>query len=911
MPASPPRLAERLLRWCLRSAPAAICIVGDLRQEYAAVRRARGSLIAGAWYWREAATVGMRYAGRRSANPSNDGAATGAPEPRPPFWLSAAKDLRWALRVFRRSPGFAATVVLTLALGLGANATMFGAVDRVLLSPPEHVQDHEDLRFVYLSGLGSRTVNAPLAYSFPDFESVQDLSALASAAAYRPRRRVTMGSGLEAGRALVQDATAEFFPLLGVVPAHGRFFDEGDDRPGAPPVAVLGHGFWERELGGDPEVIGQTVALASHSYEVIGVAPKGFTGANLDVVDVWVPLRMNVPLTTNPEVLESRGAWWFRVIVRLDEGVSDTDAGALLTAAHTAGVTAAVEAGAPNLRNAVGARVHTGSFIAALGPTADTDTAITLWLAGVSLIVLLIACANVANLMLARGLDRQRERAVRLALGVSRQRLIAQALAEALVLAAAGGVAAIVVANWSGKALYGLLLPGIPLPDPAIGPRLLAFLGAVILATTLVAGVLPALQALRTAPGDVLRRARRGSTRGGGRARELLTLGQVSLSTVLLVGAGLFVQSLNNALDVDLGYDHEALINVELELRAGVDSERRATLYRNALPVVKAIPGVERAIISSSSRSLYGWNEMSRMRASRIDTVPSLPQGGPYTYSGTEGYVETAGLRIIQGRAFESAEYALGGPFALMVSRSFAETVWPGLDPLQECVFLQYGPVELEGPEPCRPVVGVYENVAPSIADDDSWSVTWPLPEAAAGLSGLLVRVDGDPTALVQTIRERMAELSTDVRYAHVIPMASRVAAMRGPWRVGATLFTVFGILALLVASLGLYSVLAFGVARRSREIGIRAALGAQRRDLVGLVVARAAKLLGAGLVVGIGIAVFTGRFMESVLFGVPTLNPIVFGSVAGALVAVGLLAAWVPAWRATAIDPVEALAAE
>lgn len=908
MSASPPRLAERLLRWCLRSAPTAPFIVGDLRQEYAEVRSRRGPLIAGLWYWREAATVGARYVGRRPVDLGVHAARSGLSNAEPPLWRDVASDLRGALKVFRTAPGFAAAVVLTLALGLGVNATMFTAVDRVLLSPPEHVQDHGQLRFLRLSGLGQRSFNSPTAYSFPDYESIRELPVLAGAAAYRPRRGVTMGSGVDARRAIIQDVTAEFLPLLGVQPALGRFFDARDDRPGAPPVAVLSHGFWEREFGGTTDVLGRTVSLGQHSYEVIGVAPRGFTGAEIRTVDVWVPLRMNVALTVSPGRLESRGAWWFRVIVRLNEGVTDEQASARMTDAHNASIAAFVETGGDVGDNATGATVHTGRILMALGPTATTNSRITLWLAGVSLLVLLIACANVANLMLARGLHRQRERAVRLAFGVSRRRLISHALAEALVLAAAGGLAAVLVANWSGRALYGVLLPGIPLPEPMIGPRLVAFLAFVILSTAVVAGVLPAFQALRTAPGDVLRKARRGSTRTGGRARGLLTLGQVSLSTVLLVGAGLFVQSLHNALEVDLGFDHDALINIEFEMQPGVDNAGYDAIVREAREVLESMPGVESAIASWDQRPLYGWNEQTAMRPSRIDSVPPLPTGGPFVLAGTEGYVETAGLRVIRGRAFEPVDYASGAPTVLMVSRSFADGAWPGLDPLQECIALQAE----EGHGPCRPVVGVYEDLMfRSLADEGLWSVTWPIPLDTEGLRGILARVDGDATELVQPIRARLAELSSDVRFVNVLPMTSRVEGMRGPWRVGATLFSVFGFLALGVASLGLYSVLSFAVARRSREIGIRSALGAQRRDLVAMVVTRAARLVGIGLIVGLGIAVLTGRFMDTVLFGVPTLNLTVFGGVAAVLVAAGLLAAWVPAWKATAIDPVAAMAAE
>lgn len=906
---TPPRSAERLLQWCLRSAPAAPFIVGDLRQEFAAVQKRRGRTRAILWYWREAVTVGARYVGRppEGAQQGSRLEAAALSFPR-----ELASELASALRVFRSAPGFALTVVVTLALGLGANVTMFGAVDRVLLSPPEHVQDHEDLRFLQLEGLGQRSLNAPMAYSFPDYQAVRDLPVLDGAAVYRPRRRLTMGAGLDARRALVQDAGFEFFPLLGVQPARGRFFDADDDRPGAPPVAVLSHGFWDREFGRDPDVVGRTVTLGSYDYEVVGVAPSGFTGAEIREVDLWVPVRMNVAMTAAPTALESRGAWWFRVLVRLRDGVTDEQAAERMTAAHTVAVDAAIEAGERVGPDERGGRVRTGAFLMARGPNSTTDTSITLWLAGVSLLVLIIACANVANLMLARGIDRRRDRAVRLAFGVSRRRLIMRAVLEALVLAVVGGVAAALVALWSGQALYGLLLPGIPLPEVGLDPRLVMFLGMTVVATTLVAGVLPAVQALQTDPGEVLRKNRRGSTRGGARARDFLTLGQVALSTVLLVGAGLFVQSLQKALEFDVGFDHEVLVNVELEMRGGIEGERRDELHREALAALGATPGVERAALSSSQRPLYGWDEMHDLRASRIDTVPRVPQGGPYTYAGTEGYVETAGLRVLQGRAFTPSEYGAGAPAVLMVSRSFAEGVWPGLDPIGECVTLREGPEEFDGPEPCRPVVGVYDDtMVGALGDQSRWSLTWPLTLETPGMRGILVRASGDPEALVEPLRQRLMTLSSDIRYVHVIPQVSRIRAMRESWRVGATLFTAFGVLALIVASLGLYSVLSFAVVRRSREIGIRAALGAQRRDLVTMVVFRAARLVGAGLLGGLVIALIAGRFLEAVLFDVPTVNPLVFGGVAVVLAGAGLLAAWVPAWHATAIDPAGAMAAE
>lgn len=915
MSATPPRLAERLLRWSLRRSRAAICIVGDLRQEYAAVRARRGTLAARLWYWREAFSIGGRYMLTRHPNVSPSGlgdrrAALATPT------TSLSRDVAQALldapRVFRSSPGFSLAVVLTLALGLGVNATMFGAVDRVLLSPPEHVQNHETLRFLHLSGLGARSLNSPTAYAFPDYEAIRNTPGLAGAAAFRPRIAMTMGAGEDARRVIVQNATAEFFPLLGVRPAAGRSFDLDDDRAGAPPTAVLSHGFWEREFGGDPGALGRTVTLGSHDYEVIGIAPRGFTGATLEAVDVWVPARMNTVLTNSSRPLENRGAWWFRVVVRLEDGVDDDVIANRLTEAHRAAIPPPGPGAEPNDDDSRPAFVHAGSFMTALGPNADNDTATTLWLAGVSLLVLLIACANVTNLLLARGIDRQRERAVRLAFGVSRRRLLVQALCEALILAAAGGAAALMVSMWSGRALYELLLPGFAVPESAIDRRLVAFLAVVVVGTTVLAGLLPALQAVRTAPGDVLRKARRGSTRGGGRIRDALTLGQVALSTVMLVAAGLFVQSLNRALDVDPGYDYESLIAVVFELQGGADPQRRNELYREGLRSLEGFPGVASAALSKSGGPVHGWDEMSALRASGIDSIPLPTQGGPYTYGGSEGFVETAGFRVVRGRGFEPADHAVGALQPLLVSRALADGTWPGRDPLRECLTLREGTTVESGPEPCRPVVGVYENlIVMGVGDEGQWSLTWPLSLEASRFGGILVRAEGDPIELAERLRPHLLGLSSDIRFVQANPTVTRIESMRGPWKVGATLFSAFGVLALLVASLGLYSVLAFAVARRSREIGIRSALGAQRKDLVTMVVGRAVRLVAVGLALGLGFTLLTGRFLESVLFGVPTVNLPVFAIVAGVFAIAGLAAAGLPAWKATSIDPAGAMAVD
>ena len=300
------------------------------------------------------------------------------------------------------------------------------------------------------------------------------------------------------------------------------------------------------------------------------------------------------------------------------------------------------------------------------------------------------------------------------------------------------------------------------------------------------------------------------------------------------------------------------------------------------------------------------------MRASGIDSIPRQSNGGPYTYSGTRGFIEALGFEVVVGRSFDETEYLVGGAPVVMVSELFAGVIWPDRNPLNECVLPQDGSTGLDGPEPCRPVVGVYRDLAVrSVADDAPLSVAWPSPPAASARNGIVLRAQNDPSELVSVIRWRVLELSSDVRFVHIEPISDRVDRMVAPWRLGATMFTAFGVLALLLAAVGLYSTLAFTVAERRREIGIRAALGAARGDLVRMVTARAARIVAAGLAIGGAVALLGGRFLDDVLFGVTATDPLVYGWVFGTLAFAAALAATLPAVRATSISPVTAIRSE
>ena len=904
----PPRRAAALLRLCLGSAPERRSILGDLHQEYVELTRSAGRVRADLWYVRQIPGVGLWYLGRRVARAlrlSSIGR----------FGRVAAVDLRAnaaaAMREVRRHPGFSAAVIVTLALGLGANATMFGVVDRLLLSPPQHVVDADQLRFLSLEGLGQRSTNFPRSYAYPDYLAIVDLPELASAAAYAPPQLWTMDTGESARRVRVQRATASLFPTLGVAPVAGRFYGEGEDSPRAIPTVVLSEGLWEREFARDPGIIGDVLDLRTSRYQVVGVAPAGFTGPELSSVDLWVPLEVAGTIETSWAVLESRGAQWWRVVVRLADGVSDEVVEARLTAAHAAGVRAYEAAGGRALNEPGPGRIRVGSIIAGRGPNASVTTSISMWLGVVSLLVLLIACANVANLLLARGIRRRRTLAIRVSLGATRARLFGRLMTEATLLATLGGVAAVIVARWSSEFMHATLIPGVSFTDTALTGRLLTFIAIAAGLAALLAGVLPAVQAGGASPNLALDDRGRGNTAGRSRLRGALLVGQVAVSVVLLVGSGLFVRSLREASRTEMGFDHGRTIAVGIEPRPELDPDRRHDLHVAARRELATLPGVVAAGVMTSPIPLAGYNEQTRLRASGVDSIPRQPGGGPYAYSGTLGFMDALGVQITSGRSFDEAEFAVGGEAVVMVSESFVGVVWPDRDPLGECVRLQEGSTGLDGPEPCRPVIGVYQDVAVRGIDDEApVSVAFPTPLADRS-NGVVARVEGDPGSFVPVIRRRLLDMSADIRFVNIEPIANRVDRLIAPWRLGATMFSVFGALALTLSAVGLYSMLAFAVAEKRREIGIRAALGATRGNLVRFVAARAGLVVGLGLGIGGAVALAAGRWLNGVLFGVTASDPGVFGWTIVTLSVTAVLASILPTVRATSISPLTAIRSE
>lgn len=818
-----------------------------------------------------------------------------------------ARTFASAWRSVRRSPAFTVSVVSILALGIGANAVMYGVVDRLLLSPPQHVQDADDVRLLHVRRIGfNGDVFTGSTITYPDVRDFEGVGAFASVAGYTEPRGMTVGRGEHATRARVAAAGAELFPLLGVEPFRGRFFQADEDRRGASPTAVLAQEYWEREMGSDPDAIGRVLDVGQGSYTVVGIAPPGFTGATLEPVDIWLPLLVSQHIESGDAWMESRVWYWLHSVARLAPSASVEAAEAEATGAHRAGRAEMIAEGDYD----PGAEVLVAPVIAARGPSASAESQVARWLAGVSLVVLLVACFNVANLLLARAVRRRRETAVRLTLGVGRGRLLLDTVVESLVLAGLGAVTAVLVARFMGDAVHQALLPDVAFTDTGIGPRLVFFTAAATVVVGLVTGFIPALQSLRTELGECLRSAGRTVSAGGSRTRVALLVAQAALSVVLLVGAGLFVRSLHRAQSLDLGFDAERLAVVSLEWNETLPTDERTRVYRSVQERVRRLPEVRAAALSytvpfRSSVSL------GQPRVPGLDSIPRHHNGGPYVNKVGADYFEVMGLTVVEGRGIETADDGEGAPPVAVVSQSMARAIWPDGSALGRCMILGD-----EGEAPCTEVVGVVENHRrQELVEDDPhflYYVNQSHPEFRGPPQALMVQVAGtDPRSSLDGIRDEARSTSGLIRFVNADVMSDFIAPQMRSWKLGASMFSVFGLLALVVAAWGLYSTLAFDVALRTHELGIRSALGADRSRIVGMILRRALWLVGIGTVVGLLVAAAAADFIQPVLFRVSGRDPAIYSAVLATLMVVAAVAGSVPAWRATRVDAREALQAD
>ncbi|MGH7618328.1 MAG: ADOP family duplicated permease [Gemmatimonadaceae bacterium] len=820
------------------------------------------------------------------------------------------QDLRYAVRGLRSKPGFATAVIVTLSLGIGANAAMFGIVDRLLFRPPPMMIDPATAHRVYVttSNRGTERSSPPNQYA-----RIADLthftSTLSTTAAFT-LNDLAVGIGDAAREMKVGLVTASFFGFFDAPPAIGRYFSDAEDLPPAgTPVAVASYATWQTQYGGRSDIIGSKVQIGSVLFTVVGVSPRGFVG-------MWEtqPPAYYVPVTVlgyarAGTFLRGKEWWktyswgWLQMIARRKPGVSVERASADLTQAFVRSYQQQLVGQTRSTPIALARpRALAGSILSERGPNQTSFTKVATWVSGVALIVLLVACANVANLLLARAIRRRREVAVRLALGVSRARLFSQLLIESMLLAGLGGVGGILVAQWGGAALRAGLMPQSASVSAFSDGRTLLFTASTALVVGLLTGLAPVIQSGSVnLTGDLKSGAREGTLHRS-RTRVALLLLQGALSLVLLVGAGLFVRSLRNVQSLRIGYDTDQVAIVNLNMRGvKLDSAQTVALRFKLLDHAKTVPGVENASLQTSIPFWSMWSV--GLYVEGIDTVGKIGQFNLNAVS--PEFFSTLGTRIIRGRGFTNAD-VLNAPRAMVVSEAMGKALWPGKDAIGQCIRVNADTL------PCTYVVGIAENIKDqSLSDDPGFYYYLPALQFSPQSGGLFVRTHGSAAPHLDAIRRELQRDMPPPAYVSVTPFSDVVGGQTKSWRLGATMFVAFGVLALALAAIGLYSVIAYNVAQRTHEMGVRVALGAQSSDVVRLVVTQGVKLGASGVAIGAAIALASATWIKPLLFSESPRDPAVFAIVTVTLLVITVAASWVPARRAARVDPNEALRTE
>jgi len=808
-------------------------------------------------------------------------------------------------------------VVLTLALGIGANTAMFSVVDRMLFRPPPMLKDASRTHRVYLRWFaqGREVTTGSVEYArYVDL--TRDTHSFERTAEFTSRQ-MAVGVGTETRQLNIGVVTAGFFGFFDAPPALGRYFTEAEDTPPeGMAVAVLGYGYWQNRYGGRKDVVGQAVHIGPVTYTVIGVAPEGFVGVWQNTPPAaYVPLsayahaafRGDTPFPGASRWATSYGLRFAGMLVQRKRDVSQAATDPDLTQAYQRSWAkeAAEEHRSPSPEE--GKRTAlAGPVLRDRGPQASSTARVALWVSGVALIVWLIACVNVANLLLARAMRRRREVAVRLALGVSRARLAAQLLTESLLLALVGGVAGLMVAQWGGALLRTRLedptptgvQSGVVFQDP----RTLLFAGLAALAAGLLAGLMPLAQTRRAHLTADLGGGAREGTRRRSKMRIALLVLQGTLSVVLLVGAGLFVRSLANVRGVRLGYDPQVVSIVDLNMRGvKLDSAHSVALRQRLLDAARAIPGVEHA--ARRVTIPFWWTWSAELHVAGIDSVGKLGEFDLNVVS--PGYFQTMGTRIVRGRAIDDRDVA-GAPGAVVVSQALAHTLWPDDDALGKCVRVQ------SDDAPCSYVVGVAENIhAQALGDDSGLFYYVPSAQIDPQEGGLAVRSRRDADQFRETLRRALQPLMPGAAYVTVTPMSDIVGQQTQSWELGTTMFVLFGLLALVLAAVGLYGVIAYDVDQRTHELGVRVAFGARVGDVTRLVLRQGLRIAAISVALGLAIALYVGRWIQPLLFRESAHDPVVLVAVAAVLLGVAALASFIPARRAGRVDPMVALRAE
>ena len=817
---------------------------------------------------------------------------------------SILKDLRFAARMLLRNPGFAVVAVLTLGLGIGVNATLFSVVNAVLLRPPPHLEKPDRLVRVFTSDYSGPAYSPN---SFPDFQEFRRQSGIfTDAAAYAPRP-VRIGRGGATEHLWAELVSDGFFSVLGVPLQLGRDLRVEEVRAGAPGVAVISDDLWQRRFGGDREIIGRTVELEGQPTTIVGVAARGFHGAFLGVAsDVWVPASTPQPIGRGEE-LSNRGSRGLFVIGRLADGVSieqaQADLGALAARLYE------VERESWTDVTGAGRRISVVSeFAGRVPPTIRGPVLGFIGLVlGVVVIVLLICCANLAGLLLTRAAGRRREIAIRSSLGASRGRLMGQMLAESLLISILGGAVALLFASWATG-----LLEAVPLPAPfrisfdfRPDATVFGFMLLLTVVTTILIGLLPALRATQGDLASMLKTGIRGVSQRAGRLSPGggLVVAQMAMSVLLLIGAILFLRTLQRATSLDPGFRTENLLLVPVEPLPGTAAANPGATLLQLRDAIVALPGV--GAVSWTNYAPLGIGGVGRRSAIAQGYQPGPGEDLEFAF-GVVGpnYFETMGIGLVSGRGIGDTDRA-GTARVAVVNESMARYFWPAGDALGKRISLGSN----EGP--WLEVVGV--------ARDGRYNSLGEAPKPVLYTAGLqeewsatlLVATEGDPASLVAAVRERISTEAPGWAMGSIRTMEQQLGTSLLPQRVASWIFGAFGVLAALLAAIGLYGVIAYAATQRTREIGIRMALGATRGDVLRLVGRQGFRLVLSGIIVGMLGAFAVARMLGAFLLGTSPGDPITFIGAPVILVAVALLATYLPARRATRVDPMVALRGE
>jgi putative ABC transport system permease protein len=809
--------------------------------------------------------------------------------------------VRFALRALRKNPGFTVVAIATLALGIGANTAIFGAFYTVLLQPPPYPQP-DQLRIVQPVLLADQGPSDTLGYwSYPMFKAFSETDhGLEAVAAFTPYARAYNLAGVDApARVRVEMVSASYFPLLGVKPALGRtFLPEEDAIPGEAPVALIAYDLWTGLFGADSSLVGRTISLNSISFTVLGVLPPGFAGLS-GQADVWVPMMM-APALTFANRLRGATSFWHYVVGRTVAGAPNEVTAARLSAAATA-----VDEQIP-LRQVFGdVRLD---FVSRPLAEAQTDpaarTALTV-LMGAVVFVLLIVCVNLTNLLLTQTAKRRRELGVRLALGARRSQIARQLVIESTVLALLGGGGGILVAVW-GLALLGALAPaaaweGIHLTGLSLNTPALIFNFAVAAATGLAIGAAPALRASEHSLARLLRDGDRSVASRVG-PRGLLVTVQVALALILLTGAGLMLESLARLRSAPLGFDPDGLLTVNIELPTQAYSDAETVRFLDeAAQRMAALPGARAATVGNCL-PLAGHCDRVRMAIQGEVRPPDAPGHEVWINMVDGDYFRSLGIPLRAGRSFESADRP-DAPRVAIVSEAAARAYWPGRDPIGARIQLSVGW------EDWAEVIGVVgDTPTSSLKGASQPGVYLPYAQFIYSSNYLVLATNGDPLLQVGAVRDAVAQIDPDLPLWDVQTMGERIAGSLAPTRFSAVLLGLAAGLATLLAAIGVFAVMAFNVAGRSREIGMRIALGATSVGVMRLVISQAMRFALTGLGAGLVAALLLTRTLSSQLYEVHPGDPRTFAVVATLLALVTLVAAYLPARRAARIDPVDAL---